>query len=177
MTSRSLVSLAVLLALGLASAYVLDDTYPETDTMEDMATTKIEEEMLDEMSTLDKIHDRSLPKKPVNDRFNLKKIRDRSMPKEPLVEEDVPASIKDLIDRLKDNCDKPHVPFRSKKKERKSALRKSYQALIHFDKNFIGDSKWKASKKSELCCTCVLNALCKNASVQAILNINSSFPE
>ena len=177
MTSRSLVSLAFLLALGLASAYVLDDTYPETDTMEDMATTKIEEEMLDEMSTLDKIHDRSLPKKPVDERFNLKKIRDRSLPKEPLVEEDIPASIKDLINRLKDNCKKQRVLFRSKKKERKSALRKFYQALIHFKKNFISNEKWEKAKKSELCSTCVLNALCKNASVQAILNIKSSFPK
>ena len=176
MASRSLVSLAFLLALGLASAYVLDDTYPETDTMEDMTTFKIEEEMLDKMSRLDKTRDGSMPKEPVDEMSSLEKIRDGSLPKEPLVEQDVPASIKREAKILAITCSRNvRVPRRFQRKERQSALRKFYQAIQHGKKNFMSDAKWLAAKKSEVCSACVLNALCKQTKIHNLFNINPSF--
>ena len=157
MTSRSLVSLAFLLALGLASAYVFDGTHPKTGTMEDMAKAKVKEKKLNEMSSLDK-------------------IRYRSLPKESLVEEDVPASIKKEAKILAMKCSKiVHVTPRFQKKERQSALKKFYQAIQHGKKNFMSDAKWLAAKKSEVCSACVLNALCKQTKIHKILNINPNF--
>lgn len=84
--------------------------------------------------------------------------------------------IKNKIDRLtrkaKKECKKHHVP----PKKVKGALRKNYQAFQRGEKKFISNEKWQKAKKSEMCATCVLDGLCKNASIQNMLIKTKQLP-
>lgn len=151
-----LVSLLFLLVMDLASPNVADEKNSVAEKMmnkityQDVHDKNVDKKSLDEVSTLDKGLDKSFPT------FN----------------NDVPLllTISTAKKLAQGKCNLT-VPSRNRKKERKSALRKDYQAYQHGVKDFISDKKWLDAKRSEKCTSCVLDELCKDLSVLGELGI------
>lgn len=132
--------------------------------IENQEPDNTEEDLIYEISTLDEKEDESLAERAVNQPSS-----DWSLFQELIFTLRLPRSIKNKIDLLtrkaKKECNKEHAP----PKKVKGALRKNYQAFQRGEKEFISNEKWKKAKKSEMCTTCVLDGLCKNASIQDLL--------
>ena len=163
MTRRLLVSLVLLLAIDLVSAYVIEDTYSGA------------EEVLDAISNLEDVQERNLPKEPLVHIPRLKEKHKDSFLE--VSQEDAFQTIKARAIELAENeCNKT-VKERNLKKERESALRPYYQAYQHGSKNFMAEEEYNTAAKSEKCSACVLNTLCNETKIRDLLNINSSLSE
>ena len=163
MTRRLLVSLVLLLAIDLVSAYVIEDTYSGA------------EEVLDAISNLEDVQERNLPKEPLVHIPRLKEKHKDSFLE--VSQEDAFQTIKARAIELAENeCNKT-VKERNLKKERESALRPYYQAYQHGSKNFMAEEEYNTAAKSEKCSACVLNTLCNETKIRQLLNIDPSLSE
>lgn len=157
MARHLLVSLVfLLLVMDLASPNVVG----EKDSVAEKMMNKI---------TYQDVHDKSVRKESLDEVSTLVKGLDKSFS---TFNNDVPLLLTiNAAKKLAQGKCNLTVPSRNRKKERKSALRKDYQAYQHGVKDFISDKKWLDAKRSEKCTSCVLDELCKDLSVLGELSI------
>lgn len=163
MASRLICSLILCLALGMASTYIIEDSYQDKTTMEDMERAQIEKLA------------RNMLKQEEEDITHLAKEEELDLHED--IQEDAHSFLEEVAKNLTAECKRLHVRKISHKEEKLEACKKYYQAYQHGDKSIASDEKLHEAQKSEKCSACVLEKLCARRDVRDELRINANLPE
>ena len=132
------VGLLLVLGLGLASCYVIDDKI-----LDDPDVEKIRETTRGMEKERKVIH-------PLED------------------DDPILVEIRKKLDELKEDCLKeakkkvPKSEIEKKKAEYKQTLLKDYMSLIHAKRSYILDEVWREAIEDEKCTDCLFDKICEN---------------
>ena len=163
MASRLICSLILCLVLDMASTYIIEDSYQDKTTMEDM-----------ERAQLEKLASNML-KQEEKDTTHLAKEKELHLHED--IQEDAHSFLEEVAKNLTIECNTTHVKKISHEKEKLEACKKHYQAYQHGDKSIASDEKLNEAMKSEKCSACVLEKMCARRDVRDELRIDANWNE
>ena len=176
--------LVVVLGLGLASAYKIDDPFPselEKDTVEDMTN---------EMNRLDNLNHKKKDEQQATrldehekkdeeqaNRLDEHEKKDEEHAKRsPISASFINSIASQFIDqcKLETNSKISEKEIAEKREAFLKALNKDYQILQHGKGSIASDESWLSARQSEVCGACVLANLCGRNDVLDHLGIDQN---
>lgn len=155
--ARRLLCLVLVLVLGLVATYTKGAA-----TNDDVDETAKLEKLTEEMLQMKEKEKRELGED------------EKLLTHEFQVRSSVFEQIEELAERLIPSCNRS-VNL-ANRQSRRSAFRRHYNVFQDGGVNFMREEVYGRVKRSEECSACVLDLLCKNASIQSLLRISSQLP-